>query len=437
MTWRLRQGLCRGLLAILLPAFCVDSFAAGEAEYDHDAIGYSTAAPQNAVSRLQERLDAGEVALEHDPKDGWLSSVLAALEIDASSQMLVYSKTSLQRSRISPATPRAIYFNDDVYLGFCRDGNVLEISAADPELGAVFYTLDQRQEERPAFVRQIDNCMACHASSAHTNGVPGHVVRSVYSDSNGLPILSAGSFRIDHTSPIEQRWGGWYVTGTHGDQKHLGNLIARDEQNPAEFLPENLNATDVSARFDAKSYLTPHSDIVALMVLESQTAMHNALTQANYATKRALWDEKTLDEAFGDSPDYLRESTIRRINNAAELVVKNLLFCDEAQLSAPIEGTSGFGDAFVSKGVRDRQGRSLRDLDLKTRLFVHPCHYLIYSAAFEALPGELKERVYSRLHEVLTNGGSGDYAHLSAGDRRAILEILRETKPTLPENWLP
>lgn len=409
---------------------------ASDAEFAHEAIDYANRTPQNAVSRLQQRIESGETRLELDEKTGWLRSLLAELEVDTSSQMLVFSKTSLQRSRIAPETPRAIYFNDDVYVGFCHRGNVIELTAADPELGAVFYTVDQQETSRPVLTRQIDNCISCHASSSFTNGVPGHVVRSVYSDDDGLPILSAGSFHIDYRSPLEHRWGGWYVTGTHGAQKHLGNLIARNEKNPAEFLPENLNVTDLSSRVDTSPYLTSQSDIVALMVLEHQTAMHNAFTQANYAVKRALWDEKVLDEAFGDSPETLRESTVRRINNAAEPVVKCLLYSGEAKLTDPVANVSGYTESFPSKGPRDSEGRSLRDFDLSTRLFKHPCSYLIYSDAFEGLEEMLKSRVYARLREILTGADeSKEFSHLSAADRSAILAILLETKQGLPDDW--
>jgi hypothetical protein len=411
------------------------AFASDE-EFAHEAIDYANRTPQNAVTRLQERIESGEAQLKCDENMGWLRSVLDELHVDPSSQMLVFSKTSLQRSRIAPETPRAIYFNDDVYVGYCQSGNVIEITAADPQLGAVFYTVDQQETSRPVLTRQIDNCISCHATSAFTNGVPGHVVRSVYADDNGLPILSAGSFHIDSTSPLEHRWGGWYVTGTHGTQKHLGNLIAQDEKNPAKYLPENLNVTDLSSRIETAPYPTPYSDIVALMVLEHQTATHNAFTQANYAVKRALWDEKVLDEAFGDSPDTLRDSTIRRIHNAAEPVVKSLLFSGEAKLTDRVAGVSGFAESFTAKGPRDTEGRSLREFDLSSRMFRYPCSYLIYSEAFEGLENVLKARVYARLREVLTGEDqSKDFAHLTPADREAILEILVETKQGLPEDW--
>ncbi|MGC1274303.1 MAG: hypothetical protein WBC44_11400 [Planctomycetaceae bacterium] len=424
------------LLSLVLPFVWTGQATASEVEYEHESIGYATATPHNAVSRLQERIAQGDAQLEYDDESGWLQSLLKELDVDTSSQMLVYSKTSLQRSRIAPRTPRAIYFTDDVYVGFCKDGEVIEVTAVDPDLGAVFYTVDQENRSEATLLRQTDNCLICHASSAHTGGVPGHVVRSVYSDAGGLPVLSAGSFRIDQQSPLEERWGGWYVTGTHGDQKHLGNLIVRDKTKPEQYLPENLNVTDISDRLDLSAYPSTHSDIIALMVMEHQTGTHNKIIQANFAAKRALWDEKVLDEAFGEGGDELRDSTTRRIANAAESLVEYLLFSDEAKLTAPIAGTSGFAETFMGHGVRDSKGRSLRDLDLTTRMFKYPCSYLIYSDAFEGLPESVKAVVYRRLHEVLTGqGASEEFSHLSVEDRTAILEILLETKQGLPGYW--
>src|SRR5690606_38183441 len=142
---------------------------------------------------------------------GYLKPLLEELEISINSQTLVFSKTSLQRQRIAPATPRALYFNDDVYVGYCQDGEVLEIAAVDADLGAVFYAIDQTDDLRPRLVRETDNCLICHGSS-QTKNVPGFVLRSLYVNRAGFPLLAEGSHRIDQTSPIADRWGGWYVT---------------------------------------------------------------------------------------------------------------------------------------------------------------------------------------------------------------------------------
>jgi hypothetical protein len=399
-------------------------------------IEYSTAAPANAISRLQQRIEEGELSLDYDDRLGFLPSLLKALEIPVESQTLVFSKTSLQRHRISPTTPRAVYFNDDVYVGFCQQGDVLEVSVADPRLGAVFYTLDQTTSDKPQFLRETHRCLLCHGSS-RTDHVPGHLVRSLFVDAQGMPIFSAGSTSVDHTTPFEKRWGGWYVTGTHGDQKHVGNLVVRDRRNPHEIdNAEGQNKTDLQDQANLQAYLSPHSDIVALMVLEHQTLAHNVLTQANFSARQALHSEEAMNRALGNAEGERLESTTRRISNAANRIVDAFLFVDEATLTAPIRGTSGYADHFESRGPHDRQGRSLRQFDLQTRMFRYPCSYLIYSESFDALPAELRDGVYDRLGEVLRGDNSSEkYAHLSNEDRQAIVEILRETKPNLPDAW--
>jgi hypothetical protein len=410
--------------------------SAGTDDFERAPIRYSEATPENCVTRLQARIDAGRARPVFDARLGYLPWVLDQLEVPRSSQMLVFSKTSLQRSRIAPKTPRAVYFGDDVYVGFCQNGPVMEISAVDPLLGAVFYTLDQEEAASPKFMRHGDNCLLCHGSS-QTRGIPGHLVRSVYPDRSGLPILSAGSHRVDHTTPLERRWGGWYVTGTHGPMTHLGNHIVRDQRpvGQVENL-DGLNVTSLADRFDATRYLTPHSDIVALMVLEHQTEMHNLITRAGIQTRLALYDEAELNRELGRSADYRSETTTRRIRSVCEPLVKYMLFSGEAKLTHPVKGTAPFAQQFAQRGPRDGKGRSLRDLDLQTRLFKYPCSYLVYTPAFNALPPAAKEYTLQRLYDVLKGTVYGrDFDHLNSDDCRAIYEILIATKKDLPDYW--
>jgi hypothetical protein len=405
-------------------------------DIEGEPINYGKAPVDNAVSRLEQRLAAGKATLSYEAGFGYLRSLLRELNVPQSSQTLVFSKTSLQRHRIAPTRPRALYFGHEVYVGFCQKGDVLEVTAMDPGLGAVFYTLDQKSPDKPRFTRQADTCTICHGSSAN-QGLPGNLVRSVYPDEDGLPILSAGSHRIDQTSPLEQRWGGWYVTGTSGKQKHLGNLTHHGDPDPNRIdNSAGLNLTGLSDRIKTSAYLTPHSDIVALMVLEHQTEMHNLIGRANLLTRLALYEEASINKALGRPADYRSESTTSRIKSAGEPLVKYMLFSGEARLTERLRGTSGFAEEFPKRGPRDRRGRSLRDLDLEHRLFVYPCSYLIYSQAFDALPALMKEYVYRRIWEVLSGKDtSQEFAHLTAGDRQAILEILRETKGNLPDYW--
>lgn len=409
--------------------------AARADDFDRPPINYSTGKTDNAVTRLQAQLDAGGVKLPFADEFGYLPAILKELKVPTSSQMLVFSKTSLQRDRIAPRTPRALYFNDDVYIGFCRLGEVMELAVADPQLGNVFYTLPQEPADQPKFQRHTENCLSCHL--ARHQGVPSLVVRSVYPDRDGNPILSGGSFRTDHSSPFKERWGGWYVTGTHGKQPHLGNLILPRRSVPDDLTNEaGVNVTDLKGRIDPGMYLTPHSDVVALMVLEHQTEMHNRIATANYQTKLAHRDADVINELDNAPKGRLTEGTARRVDAAAEQLVKYLLFADEARLTDPVKGTSSFAEEFEKRGPFDNRGRSLRQFDLKTRLFTYPCSYLIYSASFDGLPDRVKERVYQRLWDVLTDKERGkDYAHLSGADRQAIKEILIATKRGLPEFW--
>lgn len=420
---------------LLVASLFVVLSAARADDFDRPPINYSSAAPDNAVTRLQKRIDAGEVKLPFTDDHGYLPAVLKEFKVPTSSQMLVFSKTSLQRDRIAPRTPRALYFNDDVYVGFCRLGEVMEVAAADPQLGTVFYTLTQEPAQKPKFTRQTENCLSCHLS--RHQGIPALVVRSVYPDRDGQPILTAGSFRTDHASPLKERWGGWYVTGTHGKQPHLGNLVLPRRSVPDDLTNEaGMNVTDLKGRIDPGMYLTPHSDIVALMVLEHQAEMHNRITTANYQTKLAHRDADVINELDNAPKGRLTESTGRRVDSAAEQLVKYLLFAEEARLTEPVKGTSGFAEEFARAGPRDNRGRSLRDFDLQTRLFKYPCSYLIYSPAFDGLPASLKERAYHRLWDVLTGKETGkEYAHLTPADRQAIREILTDTKAGLPDYW--
>ena len=387
--------------------------------FDEDTIAYSKTPSTGPVAKLQQRIDKGEVTLKRDEQFGYLLAILDELKVRKSSQMLVFSKTSFQRERIDPKHPRGVFFGDNAYVGYVPGSTILEISEADPKLGAVFYTFDQSQIGKSRFVR-TDQCLECHATSK-TMGVPGHLARSFATDESGVVDLSSGISLVNHRTPFEERWGGWYVTGTHGTQPHRGNLIgkaafARQEREP-NFLG---NVTNLSRFFDASPYPAAQSDIVALMVLEHQTHMHNFITRVNYESTIAL-------RQYGH---------VRYLKSATESFVKYLLFAEEAPLKAEIKGSPEFVQQFASEGPRDHRGRSLREFDLKTRLFKYPCSYLIYSDAFEALPREMKEKIYVRLLEILSGKDeSADYAKLTPETRRAIAEILAETKQGLPPNW--
>lgn len=395
---RLAQfGLC------LVAGWWASSVMAG-VNYEEDPINYSQTTPDNVVSQLQKRLDAGEAQLKFEPGSGYLRSLLEQLDLPLSSQVLVFGKTSLQDDKISPQTPRAIYFNENLHLGFVQDG-LIEIAVTDPQLGMAFYTMRQEDSVPPAFRQEANSCLNCHGSG-RTKNVPGVLVRSVMPDQKGQPVIAAGSFVSTTASPLEQRWGGWYVTGTHGNQKHLGNMTLAEARKPKTIEnPNGLNVTDLNGRFDLKPYLSPHSDLVALMVLEHQTEVMNLITKSRFETRHALYVRNQAIAADPASRDSATATAQAAIEKSAKPLVDSLLFQKEAKLTEPISGTSSFAVDFPKRGLHDAEGRSLRDLDLQTRLFRYRCSYLIDSPAFRSLPSELQEVVHAQLKSRLTDTG--------------------------------
>jgi hypothetical protein len=427
------------LLTLVSLTLAAPALAQQTDAYLRPPISYVDTQPTDPIARLQARIDSGEVVLKRDRKHGYLASVLEALDVPRSSQLLVFSKTSFQAARISPRTPRAIYFNDDVYIGWVPGGDVVEVSSVDPHLGAVFYTLDQSPEggQKPLFERQTHACLSCH-SSVRTNDVPGHFMRSVFTRPDGLPAYNGGTFDTTDASPLAERWGGWFVTGTVGnDQTHMGNVFATNRAHPEQIdRVAGSNVTDLASLVKITTFLEPSSDLVAHMVLDHQATMHNRITAAGFAARQAMAEQQAINQSQNLPADTIWDSVRKRIESPAEKVVESLLFCGEAPLTAPVAGTTEFANSFAARGPKDAKGRSLRDLDLKTRLFRYPCSFLIDSEAFRALPAPTLAYIHRRLLEVLSGQDtSPPFAHLTPDDRQAILEILRDTHPDLPDSW--
>lgn len=391
---------------------------------DSPAIEYGMRPTTDAVSQLNLKIQQGKVHLKFDDKQGYLRSVLRALDVPIQSQLVVFSKTSFQMYRISPANPRSLYFNDSVAVGWVRGGPIVEVADEDPTQGMIFYTLDQKATEKPQFVRHDDTCLGCHEA-----GVPGTRIQSVYPAPSGLPIEELGEYGTTDASPFAQRWGGWYVTGETGSLRHMGNAVVSDATQPESlFGNQTLNLQSLKGKFDTDAYLSPYSDVVALMVFEHEMHVMNLFTLAGWQVRTSEYEDRTSPDPvdrLGTTEAVLRE--------AANSVVDAMLFANEAPLPNAIEGTSGFEEMFSAEGPQDSQGRSLRQFDLQKRLMRYPCSYMIYSPAFDALPGDLKQAIYDRMWIILSGRErAGKYAKLSFADRRAIVEILRDTKKDLP-----
>ena len=383
-------------------------------ETEYPTIPYTTGKRTDRVAALIGKLERGEVQLQHEGPRGYLDSLLAALDIDPSSQTLVYSQTSLQGKLIGPRTPRAIYFNDDVYVGYVQGAAApIEIGSVDSDLGPVFYLLEQ-DAPKPTFTAELGRCMSCHDSYSLTGGgVPRFIVGSGYTGTTGMLVSHEGWILISDRTPLKSRWGGWYVTGQHGSQVHLGNMVIKtiyDFDKLEELRVGNRDTLD--GLVDTKPYLTNKSDIVALLVLQHQADVQNLITRVSYDARSAA-----------DKREDPLETTVERL-------LQMMLFVDAVEYTDPISGDAKFAEQFASRAVRDSQDRSLRDFDLTHRLFRYPLSYLIYSPEFDALPSDARSMFYARLNAVLTGADTSEsFKHLSAADRTAILEILRDTKP--------
>jgi len=398
--------------------------------YEQPPISYSSTQPRDAVSRLQARMAAGALMFTGTGKEV-VQGLLHELDVPVESQILVFSKTSFQRSRIHPEQPRAIYFSDNCYVGWVPNG-LMEIAAVDPNLGPVFYSFDPQAAE-PNFVRDQD-CLRCHGGT-FVRGIPAVFVRSVFTDETGEPLLRFGSEVVDFRTPFTNRWGGWYVTGKHGTTLHRGNMLAREEHGTlVADMKQGANISNLAKFFDTKSFLMEGSEIVALLVLEHQLAMQNTLTRASLECRRMLEYQKNLQRDLKEpvTEELVYDSVKRVFDSAAKDVVDDLLFRDEAVLPKGLAGSPAFQTAFLAQAARTADGQSLKDFHLKGHLFKNRCSYLIYSESFLALPQELKKRVYARLTQALhpTNSDTR-YSYFDAEERARIKRILRETHAEL------
>ncbi|MGQ0734685.1 MAG: hypothetical protein ACT4QD_13650 [Acidobacteriota bacterium] len=392
---------------------------------EHPAIAYATRPTNDAVARLGQSLAQGTSSLAFQSTDGYLRSVLRALKVSDASQLLVFSKTGVQRASTGPHTPRAIYFNDSVAIGYIPGARTLELAAHDPQQGVVFYTLDQSPGTTPRFVRRTD-CLTCHVS-AGTLEVPGMIVRSQVMGTDGESLPQLGSYSVNHRTPLTQRWGGWYVTGNYtapvySGFGHLGNVTVAIHPSSGPATTSNeIFIRWLNSEPDRRGYLSAESDIAALMVFDHQMHAINLLTRLNWETRAAAADGR-VDFEQGVLGDLARE------------VADYFLFVGEVPPVARVTPRPGFAETFAAGAPRDRRGRSLRELDLDRRLLRYPLSYLVYSAAFDGLPAHAKAALYRELWEALAGDPSRDrFSHLSAADRQAVIEILRDTRTDLPE----
>ena len=410
--------------SLLILGFCLASAVTARAEvtyrdWDQPPHSYFQRTPSDRFTQLKARLESGELALDRSHEKAFLLSLLALLEIPASSQMLVFSTTSLQLSLISPSNPRALYFNEDVYVGFIPGGRI-EIVSLDPELGGIFYILDIPKSAGPLRIDRSARCMNCHAGD-DTRHVPGLTLKSVIPGSAGGSLDSFRREQTGHDIPLTDRFGGWYVTGAGSFTNHWGNLVGDLTAGVLTRIPVHPGE-----RFSFARYPVATSDLLPQLLHEHQAGFVNRVVEAGYRARTHLHTDR----------DGLTAEHREELDQQARLIVRYLLFADEVPL--PVGGVAE-ADTFKTDFLRTRravEGLSLKDLDLKTRLFRYRCSYMIYSPVFTGLPSAMKERVLGQLDRALDpDRTDGEYAYLPAEEKQAIRRILRGSLGDLPANW--
>jgi len=428
--------LLRCLLLAALTGAVASSARAQQVEpFEEPPISYSATQAHDRATAINAAFLKKADAIRSLPAKKRLQWLLDELGIPVESQLLVFSKTSLQRDLINPETPRVLYFSDEAYVGWSVTGS-FEVAIFDAKLGTTFYLLDQHAtKEEPLFERSGD-CLLCHSRHEHT---PSLRTRSVFPDANGEPLSGSGGSNIAPSTPLAERWGGWYLTGTKDPFQHRANLTGKkveDFEGPNAMPTRNL--TSLEGVVDTRRYLLKTSDVVPMLMHDHQVHVHNVLSTANQDARIALHRWPAMREILGlpkDAPP--QGSCVVVFDSQAEKILDALLCRDEAPWPAEgLQSDGVFAKAYAKTRKPDTKGRSLRDLDLRTRLFTYRCSPLIYSQSFATLPKELRDIVLLRLSSGLRAfPPSPSFGHLADDERVAIHEILTATLPDLPAGW--
>ena len=376
--------------------------------------------PRDRFAMIKERIQQGEVKIDTSNDKAFLKSMLDALSIPASSQIMVFSASSLQSEIINPGNPRARYFNEDTYIGWVP-GGLIEIIAADPEMGPMFYVYDRlRPGGAVPSVQRSTKCMNCHAGNA-TRRLPGLIAESLLVSRAGS---SLETFRRDvqgHQIPLESRFGGWHLTGQHNISDHRANVMGIPNAGKNTIVP-----VEPGQYSDLSLHLLPTSDILPNLIHEHQIGFENRLVYAIYTLRQLKHENKGLMGAAAKA----------EIEERAEEMARYITFAEEAKF--PAKGITG-DPAYAEDFLRDRKvtkaGISLKDLDMKTRMFKHRCSYMLYTDTWKEAPKELKDRVYYHMALYLRDQPDAQHAHIPAAERMAIRSILKETMNDLPSWW--
>lgn len=419
------RGVAAAVLAWTFSAGCGQAAREPWQDFKAPPHNYWSRPVKDRFSLLKEGLSSGTIPLDTSSEKGFVVSLLAALQVPVSSQMLVFSATSLQLPKISLRNPRALYFTDDLYVGWVPGGQI-EIVSLDPDVGGVYYIMDvPRRPDAPLNIERSTRCMNCHGAT-DTGFVPGLVLSSVIPGANGGSLISFRQESLGHGVPLSERFGGWLVTGLGNLKEHRGNVTGRLSGDDLSTTPVEFGST-----FNISRYPSSGSDLLPQLLHEHQAGFITIALEATYRSRVAL-------DAGGGTvpPDRAAE-----MDTAAAKLTDYLLFKDEVPLPAGgVAGEAAYLKDFAAiNRTADATGRSLRDLDLKTRLLRYRCSYMIYSPVFTGLPPDMKSRVYQHLAKALApaaEGTSGEpYAYLGQDEKSAIRDILKATLKDLSEGW--
>ncbi|MBK8094005.1 MAG: hypothetical protein IPK32_19045 [Verrucomicrobiaceae bacterium] len=382
---------------------------------------YATWQPKDRFAELLQRVEKGEVTLDTTDDQSMLRSLLTALKIPVSSQLLLFSASSLHSEIINPRNPRALFFNEDTYVGYVP-GGVLEVAAADPERGPIFYVFDRMQPGGPMpRLERGTKCFNCHGGVA-TKGLPGLIAESLLVSQAGSSLETYRRDEQGHHIPLENRFGGWHLTGGHHISGHRANVYGLTRNGRTEkqdVIPGQTWALE--------KHLLPTSDILPHLIHEHQIGFENRLVRGIYTVRQLKHERKGM----------LGNTELTEIDTWAQEFARYVLFADEAKFpSSGIQGDSVYAKAFQEDRRASKRGLALKDLDMKTRIFKHRCSYMLYTDTWKHAPKELKDRVYFRMAEGLRDAQPNPaLAHLSIEERRAIREILKDTMTDLPAWW--
>ena len=425
----------RALVVSLLLCSTLTGFSQFYNDYELEPHGYFSKDAKDPVTLLMKRVQRGEVLIKEPNGKPLVERLLRELGLNKDTQVLVFSRTSLQRREVSYSNPRALYFNESVYLGWMPNGRI-EIASFDPELGPIFYFQRELDDASSPLLARTRSCLGCHAGDA-TNFLPGSLGRSVYPDKSGRSLRSIDDYRRSgHHIPLHDRYGGWFVSGNHGAMRHMGNAIASREGGKITIDREQFaNLEKLDRFFSTEAYPAPGSDIAALLVFDHQVTMHHRLVEAAYRARQSLFDSK-LDPKETDVSKLSKGRSTDEFLEGRDKVVDYLLFRDETPIPK-VSCDPAFRRAFTANRIADSRKRSLKDLRLDGRIFENRCSYMIYSPTFDQFPPMLKGAIYARIHEILTSPKPVEgFDYLGKDEKRRILEILDETKEDLPPGWL-